>query len=266
MQGSKVEEKISFNEFLTALDKKIVQFCERYVLTRASFVCFPSVGAKNYYFSSPYRAAEEWEVKIGPTLHNTLYVAPEPTPVAEVIERPDCVSFLSVGALTGAKGIDIIPSFIEGYLNKSDNKVRWIVVGKGSGKRILQENIDRLMKIYDNFEGIIIEECPYSTVQYLMGISDIYIMLHRVSVFDLATLEAMRVGKCVLLSFTGGNVDFNVKNNIVFYKEDISVFTEEFMRADIDKLKQLNRAAYHEYFSPKCFIDAYIGLINRLLA
>lgn len=260
LQGPRLEEKVNFGDYLPRINKKIVYFCEKYVFKRAFYVCFPSEGAKKHYFLSKYASVGENEVRVGPVLHNTLYIEPTPKPISNILIKKDVLTFYTVGTLTSAKGIDRIPPFFDIYLNQYKGKIRWILIGNGIMKSEILDKVNMLINKYKNFEFIHIEQCSYEEVAYISSISNIYILLHRISIFDFATLEAMKRAKCVILSKVGGNLDFNVCDNIFFYEEDSSLF-----EIDIVKLGQNNKIAYDKYFSNENFIYKYTKLIDDLI-
>lgn len=84
----------------------LIRFCERYVFKKSLYVCFPSKGAEEYYFNSKYREIDRAHAEL--------------KPVNDLLKKSDTVTFLSVGTLTSAKGIDLIPPFFEEYLKKYD--------------------------------------------------------------------------------------------------------------------------------------------------
>ncbi|MFD1557177.1 glycosyltransferase [Paraburkholderia silviterrae] len=264
LQGPRVEEKYNYNEKFTRLDRRIVNFCERFVFKRAHYVCFPSVGAKDYYFASPYRSLEQKHVRIGPVLYNTLYADPIPERVSSISEDRESLTFISVGALTSAKGIDQLPAFFDEFLKMHTGNVRWIVVGNGPLKEQFLHVTAELAKRHDRLAIHLVESCAYSQVRYLMSISDVYIMFHRISIFDLATLEAMKDGKCIVLSNVGGNPEFNKTGNIIFHESDNRDTATRLTNANILDLKSRNKSAYERYFSNTVFVESYHGVIDDL--
>lgn len=266
LQGPRVEEKLNYGEKFTELDRRIIKFCERYVFKKAMYVCFPSEGAKNYYFSSKYKSLNLRHSKIGPILYNTVYATPLPYPMDDILRDRDTLTFISIGALTSAKGIDQLPSFFDEYMNFHQGKVRWIIVGNGPLYEILQKKFRSLLDRHSCLSINFIESCSYQQIRYLMDISDIYIMFHRISIFDLATLEAMRDGKCVVLSNVGGNPEFNQIDNIILHDGDNKETAKKLHQANIDELKSKNKRAYEEYFSNNVFIKSYHRVIDDLLS
>ena len=262
LQGPRTEEKINYGEPINWFDIKILKFCERYVFKNALYVCFPSAGACDYYFNSKYRSIERSSARIGPVLYNTLYAHPAPQSVPSVSLDPSVTTFLSIGALTNAKGIDRIPFFFEENINKIEGRVRWVVVGQGPYYSKVNEHAKLIKRNNPNFDFVIIKSLSYPEICYLNNLCDVYLMLHRISIFDLATLEAMQKGKCVVLSRVGGNVEFNKDNNVIYDDQfsELNSFNKDLI---VDK-GELNKKVYDKYFSNQVFMKAYHSVIDDL--
>lgn len=86
-------------------------------------------------------------------------------------------------------------------------------------------------------------------------------MLHRKSIFDLATLEAMKAGCALLLSPLEGNLEFNVCDNVLFANETPLVIDPK----KIEELKEKNKLAYQNFFSNEKFRREYEKVVNDLL-
>lgn len=63
-------------------------------------------------------------------------------------------------------------------------------------------------------------------------------MLHRISIFDFATLEAMSQHSAIILSKIGGNLDFDMNSNIIF-AEDVEANESILIKADFLLLKRI---------------------------
>jgi glycosyltransferase involved in cell wall biosynthesis len=264
LQGPRIEEKNNFGEYTSKLEKGIIRFCEWYVFKKAHHVCFPSKGAEDYYFSSQYRSISRKAARIGPVLYNTLYVETVPQPVEGVKEEKNCLTILSIGACTAAKGIDQIPALLDELLERHSKPVRWIVVGSGALSEKINKQADDLANKYPHFTFKLLPSCSYPQIVYLHRLADIYIMLQRVSIFDLATLEAMKHDKAIILSAVGGNLDFNKQDNIILHtnhKETV----DRVLACDVTELGNRNRTVYDEFFSQKCFVINYHKIIDDLM-
>ena len=123
----------------------------------------------------------------------------------------------------------------------------------------IAEKIQELKNTFVNFDAVILKNVPFATVQYLYSISNVYIMCHRISVFDLATLEAMKNGCALVLSEVGGNIEYNVDENVIFDKDYTLLLDNE----KIFKLQEKNRQVYNEYFSKQKFKERYEEVILK---
>lgn len=263
IQGPRVEEKLNFGEKFSTTSELIIKFCEKYAFKNAFMVCFPSNGAYEYFCNSKYKTIKKEEFSKGETLYNTLYAFPEPEPLAEIEKKDDVLTFLSVGTLTVAKGMDRHPMLLKKILESSDKKIRYIMVGQGVLEKEILEKLELLKREYSHFDYIHIKKCSYPQIQYLQDISDVYLMLHRISIFDLATLEVMRKSKCVILSDAGGNPEFNKENNIILC-DDFKTCANDFINCDLSKLGTKNKSVYDKYFSNRNFIEQYKKIIENI--
>jgi glycosyltransferase involved in cell wall biosynthesis len=264
IQGSRVEEKINFGEKFTPVSRLIIQFCEKYSFKHAYKVCFPSNGAYEYFCNSPWKIIRREEFTKGNTLYNTLYAFPKSEQYLGVEKANDTLTFLSVGQLTIAKGMDKHPLLFEKILEKTNKKIRYIMVGKGKLEKEILKNLEGLKIKYDNFDYMYIEKCSYPQMQYLQDISDVYLMLHRISIFDLTTLEVMKKGKCIILSDVGGNPEFNKENNIILC-DNYEQCANDFINCNLDKLSIKNKEVYNQYFSQEQFKINYLIIMKDLL-
>ena len=92
------------------------------------------------------------------------------------------------------------------------------------------------MDRYQKFKFIYYPSLPHDEVMYIHRVSDVYIMLHRLSIFDFATLEAMSARTAVILSPIGGNLDFNKNRNIIYSSDN---YLDAVHQITVDKLRSL---------------------------
>ena len=264
-QGPNLEERLNYGFKTNFWERIIVKFCEGYAFRHATQMCFPSAGAREYYFSSKYRSCNKSQVKLGPIMYNTLYADAYPKEVTGLKREDGILTFLSVGQLTVAKGIDRCVDFFEELLNKDNTrKIRYIIVGDGILCDEIIAKFDKLRKKYGNFSYLHYKRLSYNEISYVQDISDVYIMLQRISIFDLATLEVMKKSKAIILSNVGGNPEFNKKNNIILY-DNKEQAVREFLSKNISELGKLNKYVYDNYFSPKCFMQLNRQLIDEII-
>lgn len=264
IQGSRVEEKMNFGEKFTVISKWIIQYCENFAFKKAESVYFPSQGAYEYFCKSKYKTIKNDEFKFGGVLYNTLYAYPTEESVEGLDKEENKLTFLSVGQLTIAKGMDKHPAFFKELLQKTSKNIRYIFVGRGPLKKQILNELSSLKDKYSNFEYEYIESCSYSQMQYLQNISDVYLMLHRISIFDLTTLEVMNKSKCVILSNIGGNPEFNKEENIILC-DDYDKCANDLLQSDLFNLGKINKLVYDKYFSQLQFKDNYSKAIHKLL-
>ena len=155
--------------------------------------------------------------------------------------------------------------FFDKLLQVTNKNIRYIFVGKGPLENSIIANLDKLKNKYLNFEYIHIKGCTYPQMQYLQNISDVYLMLHRISIFDLTTLELMNKSKCVILSEVGGNPEFNRDENIILVGENQELVVEKVLNSDIKLLGKKNKEVYDKYFSNDKFREAYYLIIKNLI-
>ena len=264
-QGTRVDEKRTLGEGLCKSEELVIAWCEKRAMESAVLVCFPSKGAEEMYFSSRHCMVSRKQVHIGPPMYNTLYAFPAPCQVWQAEADAACITFLSVGTLTAAKGQDRVCRAMEALLKVYDGKIRWICVGKGPMGEQIKRSAGQLETKYQNFSFLSIAKVSFAQMQYLYSIADIYMMLHRISVFDLATLEAMQHSCAVVLSPTGGNLEFNCNQNIVYAEEDISDVLALMEKETLQEKKERNRIAYETGFSMECFRARYESLIQETI-
>ena len=215
---------VSYLQYGYAIDTANLKDNIKLVCDNAIYVCFPSIGAAEYFENSSFQCVDFNKYRRGPVLYNTLYANPQAEKIEGIEKDESKITILSVGQLTYAKGIDQCIDTVEELLKLSDKKVRWLIVGKGPLKNEILGKCNDLADNYNNFEYIHFEKCVYQQMLYLQDVSDVYMMRQRISIFDLTTLELMRKGKIIVLSNVGGNPEFNIDNNIILHdRDDISV-------------------------------------------
>lgn len=264
-QGPIVQELMNLGINLNERKKKKISQHEQIALSKANSLHFPSSGAAEMYFTSPYASCKREDVKLGAPLYNII---PQ-VKISQTIENTfpikkdnNILTFFSLGTLTLAKGQDQTIDFLESFLKVYHNKpIRYILVGKGPLKEQLLTELDRIEKENTHFSYYYFEAVAHDIVMYLHYISDVYIMLHRISIFDFATLEAMSQNSAVILSKIGGNQDFNKENNIIFSENALKNMSE-FANIDFDSYKRKNVKVFQEYFSQNAFIKQYQELFQ----
>lgn len=266
-QGPIVQEYI--NHTKNPKKFKIIkkQFIEKKAFLGADRVYFPSSGAADEYFNSKYASVKRIQVMLGDPLYNTINVDEKVIPIEGVVKDDQVLTFLSVGTMSELKGQDLTFKFIKSFVSKYTGRVRWITVGDGLIKQKIIDFCAKLSSCTSDFEHVHFDKIPHGSVLYLDSIADIYIMLHRSSIFDLATLEAMQSRCAIVLSNIGGNKDFNMDSNIILVDADeIEIGVQKFLDSDIDYLKKHNEQIFNEHFSPAKFSERYLTLICSIIS
>lgn len=263
-QGDIVQELSFWGEEFSYREKELVWFIEKIAIESAYKCYFPSRGAY-FYFKKGFGLDLKCDVEM--PLYNTLYDKRESLEVEGILKDEDKITFLSIGQMTWLKGIDRIPDCLEKLSKLFSKEIRWIVVADGVLKNDINKNIDYInQRVSNRIEYINIDyRISHQEVFYLMSISDVYIMLHRVSIFDFSTLEAMYFGRAVVLSNVPGNDEFNKEQNIMLIDEktDINLVKEYIeKREDFGKL---NKQVFERYFSEKEFITRYNAFLSEFI-
>lgn len=266
-QGPRLEEKSNLGETITPKEGKVINYCEKVAMINAQKVCFPSVGGREYFFNSKYCTVTRENIKLGDTLYNTVYADIKEEKLKNVEEDKNICTFLSVGTMTYAKGQDNVCKFLKALLEEDDkNQYRWICVGRGPYADEVNKKAKELKEKYKNFEYTYFEKCTFREVKYLQMISDYYVMLHRISIFDLATLEAMQNANGLILTKTGGNLEYNCEENVLYLEnEDYGDLAKKVLGVDKNYQKELNQKCYQKYFSNQKFKERYVKQIDDVI-
>lgn len=269
-QGSLLNEIKALHEESLEEDEIVIHFMESEVMRYAHKVYFPSLGARQFFLETSTLTADETrKISFAETaLYNTVPDESEWDEWNEILgeygielERTDEV-FLSIGDYNYDKGMDLVPSFLQTYAAQTDKRIVWIAFGLALTDRIFEQILSK--RDSWNFDAYLFDHrIEHSKVLGLMAYSDYYIMLHRNSVFDIATLEAMRAGCGMILSGAGSNYEFNKEENVVLANsQDTQTTVWKMNQMDRDIWKQLNKKVFRTYFSNECFQKSYRDMID----
>jgi len=265
-QGSIVDDRKNMGKFDSGKEKQICQYMEKIAFERASSIHFASNGASECFMKSTTTLVKLDKFNIDISLPVTVWgnCSESIEPVGLVVGEKE-LTILSIGQMTYAKGMDRIPGFIEKILEKGQ-KVHWIVVAKGAIKEMVLEECSKLAIRYHSFRYTQFDRCNYKEINGLHKVADVYLMLHRVSIFDISTLEAMQYGKVVVLSPVGGNLDFDKIENIIFCWENAyNECVEKLLQINFEEVGKKNRQVFERYFSPDAYIERYRGVYKSWL-
>ena len=93
-------------------------------------------------------------------------------------------------------------------------------------------------------------------------------MMHRWSIFDLSTLEAMGMGNVPILSNVGGNPEVVIDNNGLLIDEKNKNSILEYVNdtyLNINILKNKNKEIQMAHFSMKQMLHSYKKLIDECI-
>lgn len=263
-QGDFVSDMNAFGAQLTEQEKKFITWVEKTGMENSFKTYFPSIGARKHFLST---VSQEIKVGFSEPLYNCIYDYPTE---GSVCKKDDgYLSFLSIGQMTKLKGMDRIPSFLERIRRCTGRRIKWTVVADGE----LKEQVVNEMKAIsernggkENIDYEIIEKyVTHKEIYALMMKCDIYIMLHRVSIFDFSTIEAMYMKKAIILSEVAGNDEFNIDNNILMVNETLQDDNIVSFIKNMEGYGEKNRRVYDERFSIGKFRERYYNAIRELL-
>jgi glycosyltransferase involved in cell wall biosynthesis len=159
--------------------------------------------------------------------------------------------------------VEQIPKVLSGYRQLTGRKIYWILVGSGEMEDEVEKNINLYLhedeytwyrKRFDNQDNIFA----------LFKRADFYTMMHKVSVFDLSTLQAMSYGCIPLLSNVGGNkelcgFDNGILVDVENAKTDLSTYFDknEWDDSALERKKCKNMEIVRERFNNKAFLNGY---------
>lgn len=260
------EKRILGLKIYDEIESIIKQF-EILAVKNADIVGFPSKGAGDFFW-----ATGQFEGDIGncinvyEALYNTLNESLLKK-TKKIIDTPevgaDVQTFLSIGQMTESKGLDRVADFLNRYTKETNRAVRWIVVGDGVMKKKVLLHMNHIMKNNRHVSCIQYDKVSHEEINYLFSISNAYIMLHRVSIFDIATLEAMYNNLSIILSDIDGNKEFNRDNNVFLINELDNVDYNK-IDQEIINHNSHNREVYNEVFNNSAFEVRYKKLIDDL--
>lgn len=277
-QGSTLQEMRSIGQQPSAYEARAATRLEALVCGNARKVYFPSMGASVTFQATADPALGASVEFADSALYNTVSAVDHDDGVVRSGKLPARLSrklglprsnadvFLSIGDWNSDKGLDRVPSLLQSYVEHSGRKVVWIGVGSALDPAQFAEMEAR--KASWPFEAHLIgERIKHERLLALLGYADYYVMMHREAIFDLATLEAMRAGKPIILSPVGGNPEFNLDDNVVFVTEDtIDDACRAILTRDRGEWGERNRAVFENHFSLAHFADRYRAMLDEQFA
>lgn len=278
-QGAFIHERKSFGENLSPTEEHLINTFEKIAFEGAEDIYFPSNGAKDAFLQTTTLDSPQ-KLRYGSfPLYNSVVDFPISTNAVEFFftsmgyghlldqsKRNNYVIYITIGDYTPNKGIDRCPKLLASLAKTTSKKILWIVLGSKHKSKI-HENLVKEKPTFP-FECILVpNRQAHELTMGLIKFSDWFLMLQRYSIFDFSTLEAFKLGKAVILSPIGGNLEFNVCNNVLFYdpQTEESNQVKLIEKASVEEYGLKNKAAFSNTFSPAQFKQQYIKIYNKFI-
>ena len=252
-----IEDVITYDEYI---GNKIVfdsaEEFDDYAFKRADYIIFPCPGAEEpYYHSWPKYAELRDEKKIRYIPTGILPVECKKTreDIRNELNIPQDATVLSfVGRHNEVKGYDILQSIF----SKLENVY---VVCCGKIGSIQPPKSDRWIEVGWTTD-------PYSYV----GASDIYMLPNRETYFDIAMLQTLSIGKCSVISNTGGNKEFTNTPGVKLYDtvEEAVECIKEYMAKSVEErssMENQQRKEFEEKYTIEVFYKNYKKTLRELM-
>ena len=265
-QGSLYSEWQSFTRRKGKLYKAyLAKFTER-VFEKVKTIGFPSWGA--------FKALTKTEPSLNTNFINKVEIFYNGINLGEKLhevvnpdilkfKRSTSLKFSTVAALNEAKAVERIPQFLACLKNYKID-FYWILIGNGPKSSEVEKEIKE--KGLENNVFWIKSPVPHNDILKVFESSDFYILFHKYSIFDYATLEAMSKCNIPILSNIGGNKEVITENN-GFLIDDYSnadIIINFIKTNKLDNLKLLNKQIVANKFSSYAFLKAYLDWEKKI--
>lgn len=267
-QGSLYDEWSSFTGqtsryYQQYLDKIFVEAIEH-----IKIIAFPSLGAR----ASLLASSKSVNALLGNRHFEVLYngfdkpndIESDSNIVNEAISwlnSSSSLRFTTVASLNHAKGVERIPKVLSAFKGRD---FRWVLVGDGVEAQLIENNIAKYGLERNIFW--IKEPISHASVCALFSNSQFYILLHRRSIFDFATIEAMSFGNIPILTKIGGNIEV-IEDDSGFLLDDldnVEPLLNYIEAIDINEKQEINRSIVKNRFSESAFLSGYLRIINDI--
>lgn len=237
---------------------------------------FPSAGAAESLFSTGpeqiKKLKDSCNVEI---IHSGYNRKSNLEPTSSLKDKLRCLNdvdltFVTATRLFYSKGVENVPVVLKKIKKKTGMQIKWILIGSGEMELAVEQNIRKYLEPNDYiwFKNRFPSQ---DDLFHIFSLVDFYILMHRISIFDLSILQAMSYGCIPFLSNVGGNLEFcsydngilvDVENN--FFELDKIKFNGNVDRMLIKKLKELNEQIIKNEFSDEKFLRKYKNLVESI--
>lgn len=230
---------------------------DEYAFERADYIVFPCEGAEEPYFHTwpKYNIIrKEDKIRYLPTGVLPVTCKKSRLKIRKQYSIPKDALLLSfVGRHNEVKGYDILKEIF-----KKMSDVYVICCGKSGD--IQPPSSTRWIEVGWTDD-------PYSIV----AASDVYLLPNRETYFDIAMLQTMSIGKCSVISNTGGNKEFCDTPGVTLFDgvETAIKAIRDYARMSESarmEIESLQRKEFQEKYSIEVFYDNYKKLLGQLVS
>ena len=252
-----IEDVISkdiYNKNKSLFDK--IEEFDTYSFNRADYIIFPCLGAEDPYFHSwslYEKIRDKTKIKYVPTGIIPVTCKNSRQEIRKKYNIPNDAILLSfVGRHNEVKGYDILQDIFSQLKNV-------YVICCGKIGNIKPPKSDRWIEVGWTND-------PYSIVQA----SDIYMLPNRETYFDIAMLQTLSIGKCSVISNTGGNKEFVNTPGVKLFNtiNDAINCIKNFIEIPIEKrtqLEKLQQKEFNQKYTIDVFYKQYKQTLNEIL-
>jgi Glycosyltransferase len=181
---------------------------------------------------------------------------PEPQMSRDIEANPSGLTVAFVGRYHPHKGFDIFLEVIKLAYQSKLHHIKFFSLGSGP----ITPNVS-----FPNYQDFGWQKEPHQ----LMKNADVIIVPNRATYFDLLPLEAMALGKIVIVSPVGGNIDLAEYSSGIILAQDnnpesyLNILNELSRDKErLDRLSQNNFLVYKNHFSMEKFAKRHLEIIK----
>jgi|GEM_PF-1201146 len=268
LQTSELIDNIDSQRYYLQKKNELIQR-ERVAFNNNDIIVFPSIASKNLFINelevNDYKDKNIKVIYNGVDVDriNNIKSNDDIFGKYNIKIEKDCVTFMNVAQHVRQKNINLLIEAMNILINKINYNCVLINIGTGS----LTIELKKLVHKYglDN-RVLFLGKIPYDDVIRFMKKCEIFLMSSEKVVFDLAILEALSCGMCVIASNEGGNKEV-IEDGVNGYLFD-DVIPDSIVKTikgiDIQKVKK-NAELTGKSFTSKRMAEEYYKIYNEYL-